>query len=255
MKLAAIAFTTLLLAAGQLPAQHSFTPEDVDNGLKLYRNTCVVCHGPDGDGVPGTDLGHGKFRHGTTNEDLEKIIMTGIAGTPMPPNSFTEREAFAIVLYLRQMAKVSGDSKPANGDAARGKALFEGKGGCTGCHRLQGVGSRVAPDLSDIGLLRRGVELERSLVDPNADVLLQNRYFHAVTKAGVEISGRLLNEDTFSVQLLDTKERLINLQKANLKEAAFLEQSAMPSFKDKLSSQERADVITYLLTQKGFDSK
>jgi putative heme-binding domain-containing protein len=255
MRIAAIALTTMLLAAGRLPAQHSFTPEDIDNGLRLYRNTCVVCHGPDGDGVPGIDIGHGKFRHGTTNEDLEKIIMTGIPGTPMPRNSFSEREAFSIVLYLRQMATISGDSQPANGDAARGKAIFEGKGGCTGCHRINGVGARVAPDLSEIGALRRGVELERSMLNPDAEVLPQNRYFRAVTKAGVEVTGRLLNEDTFSVQLLDTKEHLVSLQKANLKEATFLDKSAMPSYKDKLSSQEMADVITYLLTQKGFDSK
>ena len=255
MRIPAIAFTTLLLAAGRLPAQHSFTPEDIDNGLRLYRNTCVVCHGPDGDGVPGIDLGHGKFRHGTTNEDLEKIIMTGLPGTAMPANTFSERDAFSIILYLRQMATLSGDSKPANGDAARGRAIFEGKGGCTGCHRLQGKGSRVAPDLSEIGALRRSVELERSIVNPDAEVLPQNRYFHAVTKAGAEITGRLLNEDTFSVQLLDTKEHLVSLQKANLKEAAFLDKSAMPSYKDKLSSQELADVITYLLAQKGFDSK
>jgi len=256
MRLAAIAFTTLLLAAGRLPAQHSFTQDDIDNGLRLYRNTCVVCHGPDGDGVPGTDLGHGKFRHGTTNDDLEKIIMTGLPGTAMPANSFTEREAFSIVLYLRQMAQFSGGSaKPANGDSARGKAIFEGKGGCTNCHRLQGTGSRVGPDLSDIGTLRRAVELERSLLDPNAEVLPQNRYFRAVTKAGTEITGRLLNEDTFSVQLLDTKEHLVNLQKANLKDAAFIDKSAMPSFRDKLTSPEIADVITYLLAQRGFDSK
>lgn len=255
MRFHALTLTALALVAAPLFAQHSFTPADIEAGLKLFRGNCIVCHGIDGDAVPGTDLGHNKFRHGTTNEELEKIIMSGIPGTPMPPNKFSEREAFAIVLYLRQMAANATDTKPGTGDPARGKALFEGKGGCTGCHRVGAKGARVGPDLSEVGSLRRGVELQKSLLDPNAEVLVQNRYYRAVTKAGVEITGRLLNEDTFSVQLLDTKERLMNLQKANLREAAFVDKSPMPSFKDKLNTQELDDVIGYLMTLKGFDSK
>src|SRR5690242_1447659 len=138
---------SLALAAAPLMAQHSYTQADVDNGLKLFRANCVVCHGVDGDAVPGTDLGHGKFRHASSNEELEGIIRSGIPGTPMPPSNFSEREAFAIVLYLRQMAELSADAKPVNGDARRGQMIFEGKGGCTGCHRVGGKGSRVAPDL------------------------------------------------------------------------------------------------------------
>jgi putative heme-binding domain-containing protein len=245
----------LAFAAAPLAAQHSFTQYDVETGLKLFRANCVVCHGVDGDAIPGTDIGHGKFRHGTTNEELENIIRSGIPGTPMPPNNFTEREAFAIVLYLRQMAEISSDSKIGNGDATRGKSIFEGKGGCTGCHRVNGQGSRTGPDLSDIGSLRRGVELERSILDPDAEVLAQNRYFRAVTKNGTEVNGRLLNEDTFSVQLLDSNERLVNLQKSNLREGAFVEKSPMPSYKGKLNAQELDDLISYLVLLKGFDSK
>ena len=245
----------LALAGGTLLAQHSFTPDDVEAGRNLYRGNCVVCHGPDGNTIAGVDLMHNKFRRASANEDIENIILNGIPGTAMPPNKFTEREAFNVVLYLRNMAAITADSAPGNGNAARGKPLFEGKGGCTGCHRIKGNGSRVGPDLSDIGSLRRGVELERSIVDPNAEVLAQNRYFRVVTKDGTVITGRLLNEDTFSVQILDTKERLLNLQKSNLREAVFVEKSPMPSYKDKLSPQELADIVSYLASLKGFDAE
>jgi putative heme-binding domain-containing protein len=244
-----------LLAAGTLPAQHSFTPADVEEGRNLYRGNCVVCHGPDGNTVGGVDLMHNKFRSGSSNEAIEKVILSGIPGTAMPPHKFTEREAFNVVLYLRQMAVMTGDTAIGNGNADRGKTLFEGKGGCTGCHAIKGIGSRVGPDLTGIGSLRRGVELERSIVDPDAEVLAQNRTFRAVTKDGTAITGRLLNEDTFSVQLLDSKERLLSLQKANLREAAFVEKSPMPSYKDKLSAQELADLVSYLSSLKGFDAQ
>jgi putative heme-binding domain-containing protein len=152
---------------------------------------------------------------------------------------------------LRSVAS-SGRTALPNGDAARGKAIFEGKGGCAGCHRVYGVGSRVGPDLSDIGALRRLAEIELSILDPNAEVLAQNRYYRVTTKSGKTITGRLLNEDSFSIQILDTKERLLSLQRTDLRTAGFLSESPMPSYRDKLSKSERDDLITYLASLKGF---
>jgi hypothetical protein len=100
-------------------------------------------------------------------------------------------------------------------------------------------------------MLRRTADLQRSLVDPDAEVLAQNRYFRVVTKAGVTVTGRLLNEDTFSVQLLDSTEHLRSFKKADLKEYSFLEKSTMPSYKDRLTAQELSDVVGYLTSLKG----
>src|SRR5689334_15744789 len=78
------------------------------------------------------------------------------------------------------------------GDPARGKAIYEGKGDCASCHRINGAGGRLGPDLSDIGVPRGGGRgggggkqatpapaptlnlgaLESSIVDPDADVAL-----------------------------------------------------------------------------------
>jgi hypothetical protein len=72
-----------------------------------------------------------------------------------------------------------------------------------------------------------------------------------VTKNGKVVTGRRLNEDTWSVQLIDTEERLVSLAKADLKEYAVLKTSPMSSYRDKLSAQELADVVAYLLTLNG----
>ena len=239
-----------LLAAMPLLAQHTYTPADIQEGGRLFRVNCVLCHGPEGDQVAGIDLGHARFRQTYSDSALVKIIQSGIPGTAMPPHNLQGFQAEIIIAYLRSIA-TAGRSTLGNGDAARGKAIFEGKGACAQCHRVGMNGSRVGPDLSDIGALRRTAEIERSLLEPNEEVLPQNRYYRAVTKQGETITGRLLNIDTFTVQIMDSKERLVSLQRSNLRESAFVSDSPMPSCRDKLTTQELADVVSYLSSLKG----
>ncbi len=241
-----------LALAGALLAQHSFTPIDVEDGGRLYRANCSICHGAQGNGVAGIDLGHGKFRRARTDDDIAAIIRTGIPGTAMPPNNFSDFQSLTIVAYLRSIAAATA-STVSGGDAIRGKAIYDGKGGCAGCHRIRGVGSRSGPDLSDIGNLRLAGELERSIVDPDAEVLAQNRHFRAVTKDGGMITGTLLNEDKYSVQILDSKDRLISVRRADVRETGFVEKQLMPSYRDKLNRQELADLVSYLVSLKGVE--
>ncbi len=239
-----------LVVAGVLCAQHGYTPSDVENGGRLYRANCASCHGPNGDSQPGVDLGHGKFRRATADEEIGAIIMKGIPGTGMPPGNFSESQALTIVAYLRSLAASSNVAVTA-GDPARGQAIFEGKGQCLSCHRVRTAGSRVGPDLTDIGMLRRTAELQRSLLDPDAEVLAQNRYYRVVTKDGQTVTGRLMNEDTFSIQLIDTAEKLRSFKISELREHAFVAKSPMPSYKDKLTPEELSDLIGYLTSLKG----
>jgi putative heme-binding domain-containing protein len=234
---------TSLLAQGN-------TAANIADGGRLFQNTCSNCHGPDGNEIPGIDLGRGRFRRPMTDQDLIQIIRTGIPGTPMPATNLSEEQASHVVAYLRSVAAAKPTSSAA-GDAARGKAVFEEKGECAVCHRVNGVGSRLGPDLSDIGQQRRSVDLERSLVDPDAEVLGTNRFYHVTTKDGVTTSGRLLNLDTFTIQMIDSKERLRSFIKADLKDHGFADKSAMPSYKSTLSAQELADVVSYLASLKG----
>jgi len=135
------------------------------------------------------------------------------------------------------------------GDPANGKLIFEGKGSCTSCHRIKGNGSHFGPDLSEIGG-RTAEQLQTSIVDPDAEIAPANRIYRVVSKNGTTTIGRLLNEDTFSVQIIDKTERLLSFQKADLREYGFEARSPMPSFKDKLTAKEMADVVAYLSTFK-----
>lgn len=243
---------TFALTAGVLLAQNAYTPGDVDDGRRLFRANCAICHGPEGDAVPGIAFGHGQFRRASSDDDLKKIILSGIDDTAMPPHNFTDFQAGTVVAYLRFLAHSASDAV-ATGDPVRGQSIFEGKGGCRNCHRVRGTGSRLGPELTDVGSQRRAVELQKSILDPNAEILPQNRFFRLVTKDGATVTGRLLNQDAFTVQLLDTGERLVSFSKSNLREYSFQDKSPMPSYQGKLTPEELADVVSYLVSLKGID--
>ena len=75
-----------------------------------------------------------------------------------------------------------------------------------------------------------------------------NRPVRAVTRDGHTIHGRRLNEDTFTVQIIDEQERLLTLVKADLRQYELGKSSPMPSVAGKLTGDELSDLIAYLLS-------
>jgi len=206
-------------AIGTIGAQErsgQYSQAEVEVGFNLYNTNCITCHGANGDSVSGVNLRGGQFRRVSTDAELNRLIQTGIPGTAMPPGRFGTGDLAALVAYIRSMRDY--DTRPARGDAPRGKTLFEGKGGCLTCHRVNGKGSRVAPDLSDVGAVRSPDAIERAMTDSSSAMLPINRSIRAVTRGGKVITGRRLNEDTYSVQIIDSEERLVSLQKTDLRE-------------------------------------
>src|SRR5260221_8199407 len=109
----------------------------------------------------------------------------------MPPFKLPPSELTGIVAFLR--AHFDTTASVRLGEASRGRAIFEGKGTCSTCHRVDGRGPRTAPDLSDIGIARAPAALERSIRDPSSAMLPINRPVRIVMKNGAAIQGRRLN--------------------------------------------------------------
>lgn len=238
----------LLLGSPIAVAQHA-TGSDVFSGEQAFQNSCANCHGKTGNLIANVDLGHGAFRKPYDDAQLTDIIMKGIPGTPMPATPNMSREqAVQIVSYLRSLA-IAKDAGAA-GDAARGRLLFAGKGQCLSCHRVDGEGSRQGPDLSRVGLLRKSNQLVTSLLDPDREVQPNQRSYSIVTREGRRISGRLLNQDAYSVQMLDKDDELRSFAKDDLKSEEFIA-SPMPSVRGTLNDQEVADVVQYLVSLRG----
>jgi len=131
-----------------------------------------------------------------------------------------------------------------------GKALIESNK-CLDCHRIGGTGSPLGPDLSEIGRLRTPEQLQRSLVAPDAEVLPEQRLVRVVEKNGAVSIGRLLNQDAFSIQMIDRDGHLKAYLKSSLREHTILVNGLMPSYEGKLTAQQIADIVVYLASLQG----
>jgi putative heme-binding domain-containing protein len=137
------------------------------------------------------------------------------------------------------------------GNAAAGKAIFDGKGGCVACHSIGDRGASLGPDLGDIGITRTPKSLRLALTDPDAEIFKEYYTVVVETKGGETIRGLALNEDDLSIQIRDINGYPRSFLKDDLKGAHREQRSLMPSYSSRLSGAEIDDVVAYLRTMKG----
>lgn len=227
---------------------HQYTSEAIEAGSRTYVQQCALCHGPQGEAVDGINLRLGVFRTASSDEDLRTIIRSGAAGGRMPSFDLRDSELNGLIAFIRAGFDPSGVAVRI-GDPDAGEKIFTGKGECSSCHRVNGQGPRTAPDLSDIGAIRTPSTLQKVLLEPATTMAPINRPLRIVTINEEIITGRRLNEDTYSVQLIDSNEQLRSIRKDTI---ATYELGSDPIHEPStLSSDEIADLIGYLLTLRG----
>lgn len=237
-----MAFATQLPAQTELRNPHT-SPADVAAGAKTFRSHCAACHGLNGEGGRGPNLASGVFYHGGSDSDLLNTISNGVSGTEMPGLFYSPDRVWQIVAYIRSLSRNGVNNQV--GDPGAGAKLFQDSG-CTGCHRVRGEGGRLGPDLTSIGMTRSREHLREAILDPNADVRQGYWIVNAVGKDGKQISGFLMNEDTYTLQLLDFQERLRSIPKETLTSYKVDKTSKMPSYKGKLSEKDLDNLVAYL---------
>lgn len=250
--LASILALFLLLAGSLSSAQelgdHTYSTEAIERGSRIYSRECALCHGPQGDIVDGVNLRAGIFKNVRSDDDIRRVVTQGAGQGLMPGFGLSANELDGIIAYIRAGFDPEGVAVRI-GDPIRGQELFLGEGQCADCHRVNGNGPRTAPDLSEIGAIRTPASLQRNLLDPAAAILPINRPIRIVTREEETVIGRRLNEDTYTVQVIDSNERLRSFIKSDL---VSYEISMQPSkAPTTLSSDEVADVVGYLLTLRG----
>ena len=228
-----------------LPDTNPYTSAaDLEAGRKLYIGKCGHCHGQNGEGGRGATLNTGQFRHGNSDREIFLIIRNGLPNTEMPGTfNAPEVEVWRIVAYVQQLNR-QGLKETATGDAAAGLLVY-GKNGCAACHRINGKGGFLGPDLSDIGAKRAVRHLRESLLEPNADLPLDYRTVEVITITGKRSSGIHLNEDEYSLHLRDSQGSLRSFLKSELKEIKLPRESLMPDYKS-LSKDELENLVGYL---------
>jgi cytochrome c oxidase cbb3-type subunit 3 len=236
----------------------------IQEGNSLFRANCSPCHGMNAQGGGrGPDLTSGRWVHGSSDAAIFNTISHGVAGTEMPANGFDDSETWAIIAYLRSLAPSK--TTHLSGDATRGAAIFSVKAGCSGCHMVQGRGGLLGPDLSHVGAARSvpylveairepDKQLSSGMVDPNNHYGLPLVYdtVTVITADGHNIVGVARNEDTYSIQLIDTHQRLQLLQKGNLRSVTHAHRSLMPAYTEQMLKQgDLNDLLAYLETLRG----
>ena len=224
------------------------TSEDVAAGGRIYRSHCVECHGRDGTGGRGPDITRGDLRYGNSDAALADTISTGIPGTSMPLFFFNGKQLWQIVAFVQSLKR---DEPEPPGDPVAGAAIFGGKGGCVTCHMVDGQGGRQGPDLTTVGARRSLRHLRSAILEPDQWVSPQNWKIQAKTKGGVRVEGIRLNEDTHSLQLLDSNDKLVSLVKGDLERYRIIKVSSMPPYAGQLSQSEVDDLVAYLYTLRG----
>ncbi|HKF66989.1 MAG TPA: c-type cytochrome, partial [Vicinamibacterales bacterium] len=230
-------------AAAQTPAAQS----EAARGSALFQLRCSDCHGVDAKGVHGPDLTV-LFANGATEDRVFQAIRRGVPGTEMPSSNAPDDEIRAIVAYLRTF--VTAPTGVVRADTVHGERVFSAS--CSSCHRVNGRGGALGPDLSRIGASRSRELLAREVRDASAAITPGYQAVTLVLKDGQRIRGARKNEDAYSIQIMDMRQRLQGYVKADLREVIIEKGSLMPDFKaDRLSDNDLNDVLGYLGTLRG----
>jgi putative heme-binding domain-containing protein len=222
----------------------------VQQGKALFQIHCSYCHGANGEGGRGADLTTGQYRHGGSDANLYSTVRNGIPGTEMPAVRATDDEVWMMVAFVKRLGAFA-PAEQASGDIAAGKAVFEGKGRCTGCHAVGREGGSLGPDLSDVGRRRNLKYLEESILAPEADIPVRYRAVQVVTKSGQTVTGTRLNEDDISIQMRDTRGELRSFLKENIRELRQDGPPLMPAYGKTLDKKEIENVVAYLNSLRG----
>lgn len=244
-----IAALTLLIASSSVIAQEEHG-EAKGKGERLFEAHCAICHGIGGTGGRGPRLDVAKLRRAPNTSSLVRIIIGGISGTEMPGSwMISGEDAREIAGYVQSLGARTPEVIP--GDAVKGKAIYAAQD-CGACHIINGAGSSLGPDLSDIGIRRSASYLRKEVVQPGAATPDGFMMIYAAPESGTPVEGMRENEDSFSVQIRDADNRFHSFRKAELK--TFRKQrgkSLMPSYAQKLDATELDDLVAYLASLQG----
>jgi putative heme-binding domain-containing protein len=230
-----------------------------------FRANCAFCHGLGArGGGRGPDLTRTPKKHGDSDAEIFGTINNGVPGTAMPPNGatqqgvgMTQEEIWQVVTYIRSVEKKPGTVK---GDAKRGHHLFYGNAGCGTCHMFAGKGGRIGPDLTAAGTSRSTEYLEESVRNPSRrlaqgiteamkEFSTEYETVDVVTNDGTKYKGTLLNEDSFTIQFMDTREQVHSFDKSALKSLKESRESLMPAYDDKmLPEKDLQDLLAFLVS-------
>src|ERR1700722_13674185 len=241
-------------------------PKAAKAGEYEFRINCALCHGLGAHGGGrGPDLTRAQKKHTHNDAEMFQVISNGIAGTVMPANGtngqgvgMTDEEIWQIITYIRSV-EMKAPAKPI-GNAEHGKQLFYGEANCSLCHTVAGKAGRVGPEITSVGGARTREAIIDSVRNPSRRLAWgltestkefpqEYETITVVTGDGTEIKGVALNEDNFTVQMMDSSEQVFLLEKDKLRSFKQSRESMIPVYSPNLlSDKDLDDIVAYLIS-------
>jgi cytochrome c oxidase cbb3-type subunit 3 len=252
----------LLLQAqhGQIPGEarnHAIhDPVAIAAGAKLYATSCAGCHGPDGSGGRGPNLIERFESRSFKDNEIFNVIRNGLPGADMPATKLPDDDTWQLVAFLRALTGPAIETTVI-GDPAAGEKIFWGaKAGCGECHAIYGRGSKMGPDLTNVGGSHPLASIREAILpppkdNPSRDYGLAGKEGVTVTmKTGAVVQGIARNRNNYSLQVVDKKGELHLIRMADVRELVIEGHSIMPrDYGTRLSPDELRDLLAFLAKQ------
>jgi cytochrome c oxidase cbb3-type subunit 3 len=185
------------------PKAPAFDLAAIERGRTQFKSSCGFCHGDDGTGNRAPDLVRSALlSHDVNGETVGPVIKNGRPDKEMPAfPALSDKTIADIVAFLHKQAYDAMHSngipndypvaKLLTGNAAEGKAYFNGVGGCSGCHSPTG-------DLAGVAKRFRPIALQQRFLYPGNGA----RIMATVTLPdGQKIDGRVVHHDEFEIAI------------------------------------------------------
>ena len=238
-------------AAAQQTNPLASDPRAARAGGVIFRAQCATCHGADAKGISSIDAPDLTLmwtQPGMSEQRVFSRIQDGVAGSIMPPHNFPDAEIWMLVSYLRSVA-VAGATGEFTGDPESGGRLFTNY--CSECHRAGGSGGSLGPNLERITARRSQAALRSSIREPSANILRGYKPITLRTEDDGDVTGVIKGEDAFSIQILDSNQRLRGFAKSTLISSSRDIESLMPAFPaGQLSDEQLDDILSFLHQQR-----
>ncbi len=165
-------------------------------------------------------------------ELLTKVMTTGL-NVRFTPNE---------VEKIRQEMVLQGDPK-------RGRTLYfdAAKLACVRCHKLEGVGGQIGPDLTRIWETHTLDKLLEAMLEPSKEIKEGYQTYQAATLSGQLYTGLKIKDNDREVILRESNGKEVRIPRDELEELVVAKQSLMPdNVTALLSYAELIDLMAFL---------
>ena len=133
-----------------------------------------------------------------------------------------------------------------------GEKLFS-VASCIGCHRMNGKGANVGPDLTRLPSEYKPADILQHMLEPSKKIDKKYQAYLFVMTSGKVITGQIVKEDSDTIQILDNPtapDKLRTVRKSDIEEREASRVSIMPQgVLNKLTKEEILDLLAFIVSK------